>query len=71
MNKIFSVENGDRGKVTVDGEEVKAVSCQVGPNGWAVVLRPDLAHPFAVEIPRITVRGDVRFFPLEEQLKIP
>jgi hypothetical protein len=40
--ELYSVAAGDRGIVTVDGEEVMAESCKVGPAGYAVVLRPDL-----------------------------
>lgn len=68
--KLYSVANGDRGRVTVDGVEVKAIACCVGENGWAIVLRPDLLDKVGSfpelprdEIPRVTMRGKVEFFP--------
>lgn len=60
MSKIYSVDNGDRGRVTIDGVEVKATHICPEDN-WAVVL--DIGKTGVPVIERVT--GQVTFTPFE------
>lgn len=61
--RIYSIENGDRGRCFVDGHEVRAVECRTGADGFAIVIRPDAWRPGMRSCPRVRIDGNVRFEP--------
>ena len=65
-SRVYSVMRGDRGRVWLDGKEVKAVACYPGnASGWAECLIDKQGRPLGMNDPPVIVANRVfkrRFF---------